>query len=1077
MKKKIVSVILVIAMGMTAISSITVFASSNPSSWAVAEVNEAKTEGLVTDSVMKDYQANITREQFCEMVVRAYEKISGEKAEIGNIYFSDTDNVEILKAANLGIVTGYGNNIFGSNDLITREQIAAMLARMIDKSASYANINVYNNNKFNDGDYISQWAIPSVNFTYDKGIMQGVGDNCIDPQANTTCEQAILLVYRTVNKYYDEESQLDSVYELTEEHIAQDDETFVHYTDNIILAFIERGLSDSEKEEIANVVDGDIVAQLVGSINLLQIQVEVSTLDELDAMAEKLMKNNIVYYATADILTNSVTASDFTDGSSGHGSYAGENEWWVDAIEARYVWNVYSDFIKSSNVGVVDSVIDNEHEDLKNKISFANDYYKSYNSINLANEVENVLLFDNDDSFANHGTMISGIISADRNDKGMSGVSNKSNIIFAAFQPNEMNWNSITGDLYALKTEIEVGAVVINESIQSVYYDRTYYDENKDKEPFNQYNTYGDYIKSETASLKSNAMVYAATMCDLINSNKQFIVVQCAGNGVNNSGPGVDARFAGLWAYINSTNSDYIDILKKYDVSYSELINRIMIVGAVKNEKNSEGNYIMTDFSNYGVGVDICAPGENIYSCCAIADEEFYDYGSGTSEATPMVTGTAAVLWGIDPTLTAAQVKDYIIKGAKCKAIGVGVDQGTEYPMLNVRGAVEELLRTKKVAITVSDKDANAHIQDATVSYGNGFTTTTDMTGNCDIYLVDENHEITVSKEGYKTVTVTVEDKYIGQNDFWITAKDIFLEKDIDYNRLVTNAYSETIGNGQFSIPQININSDDCEHINSEIWNTLYNGAVLEQYAYMDADVLVDYEWSVSNGILSLLVKYHHYDYAWTDYYVYNINLSNGNSLTTDDIVSSAGLTADVYKNKVKDAIGSRFWDGWERTDENFYNQSFLDTFNMCLKKTLADENIDAAIAYFNTNGQLCAVAKIYSMAAAEYYWNTINVIDYQFVPDYATEASLLTTQAELSEEEAKQKLKEWIGNLGTWVAGSENVLVCDGLYRCDGKEYYQFRLKGRVDNHSTTLTIYVISADGTEMFEGECSNGYLKKY
>lgn len=208
MKKKIVSAMLIIVMVLTTISSVPVFASSNPSSWAVEEVSKAKNEGLVTDSVMVDYQANITREQFCEMVVRAYGKISGENAEVGNMYFSDTDNVAILKAANLGIVAGYGNNVFGPNDLITREQIAAMLVRMIDKSVSYVNINVYNNNNFNDRDYISQWAIPSVNFAYDKGIMQGVGNNCIDPQANTTCEQAILLVYRTTQEFiYDIESK------------------------------------------------------------------------------------------------------------------------------------------------------------------------------------------------------------------------------------------------------------------------------------------------------------------------------------------------------------------------------------------------------------------------------------------------------------------------------------------------------------------------------------------------------------------------------------------------------------------------------------------------------------------------------------------------------------------------------------------------------------------------------------------------------------------------------------------------------------------------------------------------------
>lgn len=201
MKKKIVSAMLIIVMALTTALPIVTFASSNPSSWAAAEVNEAKSEGLVIDSVTRNYQANITREQFCEMVVKAYEKISGKNAGIGNMYFSDTSNVDILKAANLGIVTGYGNNVFAPNDLITREQIAAMLVRTIDKSVSGANVNVYNNNNFIDGDYISQWAMSSVNYAYDKGIMQGVGNNCIDPQANTTCEQAVLLVWRLIQKY------------------------------------------------------------------------------------------------------------------------------------------------------------------------------------------------------------------------------------------------------------------------------------------------------------------------------------------------------------------------------------------------------------------------------------------------------------------------------------------------------------------------------------------------------------------------------------------------------------------------------------------------------------------------------------------------------------------------------------------------------------------------------------------------------------------------------------------------------------------------------------------------------------
>ncbi len=82
-----------------------------------------------------------------------------------------------------------------------------------------------------------------------------------------------------------------------------------------------------------------------------------------------------------------------------------------------------------------------------------------------------------------------------------------------------------------------------------------------------------------------------------------------------------------------------------------------------------------------------------------------------------------------------------------------------------------------------------------------------------------------------------------------------------------------------------------------------------------------------------------------------------------------------------------------------------------------------------------------------------------------------------ITEEEAEAKIKEWKGDLGSWVDGENNVLVCDGLYTCDGKEYYQFRLRGMVNGHLTTLTYYVVSADGTEVFDGKCSEGKVERW
>ena len=63
--------------------------------------------------------------------------------------------------------------------------------------------------------------------------------------------------------------------------------------------------------------------------------------------------------------------------------------------------------------------------------------------------------------------------------------------------------------------------------------------------------------------------------------------------------------------------------------------------------------------SNYGEGVDVFAPGVDIYSTWP---GNSYFYCSGTSMATPVVAGLAAELRAYYPKLTALQVKDIIMK-------------------------------------------------------------------------------------------------------------------------------------------------------------------------------------------------------------------------------------------------------------------------------------------------------------------------------------------------------------------------------------------------------------------------------
>ena len=73
------------------------------------------------------------------------------------------------------------------------------------------------------------------------------------------------------------------------------------------------------------------------------------------------------------------------------------------------------------------------------------------------------------------------------------------------------------------------------------------------------------------------------------------------------------------------------------------------------------GTHLAADFSNYGRGVDLFAPGEDILST---VPGNGYERESGTSMAAPVVTGVAALLMAYFPELNALDVKHVLVNSA-----------------------------------------------------------------------------------------------------------------------------------------------------------------------------------------------------------------------------------------------------------------------------------------------------------------------------------------------------------------------------------------------------------------------------
>ena len=176
---------------------------NNMSGWARLEVEKAYEMGLIPNSLLNpsvDYTRPITRAEFAAVSVKVYESLSGTSAIPAIInHFTDTIDVEVLKAYNVGITTGTSATTFSPNALLSREEAATMLTRVFKKVAipnwtiqtdSQFTLQFNMPARFADDAQISDWAKDSVYFMAANNIIGGVGNNMFAPRAVTTEEQA-----------------------------------------------------------------------------------------------------------------------------------------------------------------------------------------------------------------------------------------------------------------------------------------------------------------------------------------------------------------------------------------------------------------------------------------------------------------------------------------------------------------------------------------------------------------------------------------------------------------------------------------------------------------------------------------------------------------------------------------------------------------------------------------------------------------------------------------------------------------------------------------------------------------------
>mgnify|MGYP003571714278 CR=1 FL=1 len=185
------------------------------SSWAKpfidsVHINKVMKEDLFT-SLVSNPQADLTRVEFCEMLVALYETsdnpnvifdIDNAKTFMDIQMLSDERQEIVLKANALGIISGTSENTFTPYGLVTREEMAVML-----KNTHHAIKGVYqhhekNHHTYKDHHNISVWAVESVEFSSDLGILEGDGES-FKPKDHATHEMGFVLLDKMFKKIND----------------------------------------------------------------------------------------------------------------------------------------------------------------------------------------------------------------------------------------------------------------------------------------------------------------------------------------------------------------------------------------------------------------------------------------------------------------------------------------------------------------------------------------------------------------------------------------------------------------------------------------------------------------------------------------------------------------------------------------------------------------------------------------------------------------------------------------------------------------------------------------------------------
>ena len=236
-----------------------------PSDWAVSDVKKAEALNITEKGKNYRYRMSITREEFCELIYNYCANVIGKlEPSDSESSFTDTDNAHIKILNEAGIISGKSKTEFAPDDLLTREEAAVIINRMVNKTIPVPVTEMYFN--FDDEASISDWASNSIQVMCNMGVMNGVGENKFAPQDTYTTEQAIATIVRVYAAQSANTGIIGETDKPTEIVVTDTIKVGDFYVDEAIKLITESGKLASDKDFISVYTTNDEMTEKVLAI-------------------------------------------------------------------------------------------------------------------------------------------------------------------------------------------------------------------------------------------------------------------------------------------------------------------------------------------------------------------------------------------------------------------------------------------------------------------------------------------------------------------------------------------------------------------------------------------------------------------------------------------------------------------------------------------------------------------------------------------------------------------------------------------------------------------------------------------